>query len=64
MQRGDVTTGGATMAIKFVDKDPGDHAKPKRAPSVRAEPDADALKQSVESELSHPKPEPKKRGRK
>ena len=52
------------MAIKFVDKDPGHDAKPKKAPSVRAEPDADALKQSVESELSHPKPEPKKRGRK
>ena len=52
------------MAIKFVDKDPGDETKPKKAPSVTAEPDAEALKQSVESELSRPTPAPKKRGRK
>lgn len=56
------------MAIKFVDEEPeGD--KPKRAktadaPPVVREPDAEALKESVDPELSHPKPGPKKRGRK
>ena len=54
------------MAIKFVDIDPKDAGKPKTAdaPSVKREPDAEALEASVESELPHPKPAPKKRGRK
>ena len=53
------------MEIKFIDKQPNDDAtNPKTAPSVKAEPDAEALKQSVEPELSHPKPKPKNGGRK
>ena len=57
------------MAIKFVDKEPEGEGKPKRAkqsdaPPVAREPDAEALKESVDPELSHPKPGPKKRGRK
>ena len=43
--------------------------KPKRsekadAPPVAREPDAEALKESVDPELSHSKPAPKKCGRK
>ena len=52
------------MTIKVTDVTPEDAAKPKKAPSVEAEPDSEALEQSVEPELSHPKPEPEKRGRK
>lgn len=54
------------MAIKFVDKEPEDAGKSKQAaaPSVKREPDAEALDTTVEPELSHPKPSPKKRGRK
>ena len=52
------------MTIKFVDKQPeGDRSKRTNAPSVKREPDAEALKMSVETELPHPKPTPKKRGR-
>ena len=54
------------MAIKFVDKEPEGAGKSRKAdmPSVKREPDAKALEKSVEPELSHPQPEPKKRGRK
>ena len=52
------------MANKSVDKGSDSEAEPKKAPSAKAEPDAEALEQSVEPELSHPKPEPEKRGRK
>ena len=53
------------MAIKFVDVEPeGDKAKRADAPPVTREPDAKALKASVEPELPHAKPAPKKRGRK
>ena len=54
------------MAIKFVDKEPEGAGKPKTAdaPSTKREPDAKALETSVEPELPHPKPAPKKRGRK
>jgi hypothetical protein len=57
------------MAIKFVDIEPGDAGKPKRsekaeAPPVKREPDAEALEESVDPELPHTKPAPKKRGRK
>ena len=56
------------MAIKFVDTEP-EAEKPKRAkqadvPSVEREPDAETLKESVDPELTHPKPEAKPRGRK
>ena len=57
------------MAIKFVDIEPEDAGKSKRSdnasvPPPEREPDADALKPSVEPELPHAKPKPKKRGRK
>ena len=52
------------MAIKFVDKEPESPGKSRKADAPSVEPDAEALKNSVEPELSHPKPEPKKRGRK
>ena len=54
------------MTIKFVDKEPEDASKSKKAdaPSAKREPDAEALDVTVETELSHPKPTPKKRGRK
>lgn len=57
---------GTTMAIKFVDKESEGAGKSRKAdmPSVKREPDAKALEKSVEPELSHPQPEPKKRGRK
>ena len=57
------------MAIKFVDIEPEGDPKPKRsrqadAPAPGREPDAEALKRSVDPELPHAKPAPKKRGRK
>ena len=57
------------MAIKFVDIEPEDTGRPKRsekadAPPAKREPDAEALKPSVDPELPHAKPAPKKRGRK
>ncbi|WP_165359729.1 hypothetical protein [Lichenibacterium minor] len=56
------------MAIKFVDIDSEDGGKPKRAEKAEApvtrEPDAEALKDSVNPELPHAKPKRKKRGRK
>ncbi len=57
------------MAIKFVDTKPEDMGKPKRsekadAPAVKREPDADALNPSVDPELPHAKPKPKRRQRK
>ena len=57
------------MAIRFVDIEPGDLGKPKRsekadAPAVKRESDAEALKASMEPELPHAKPAPKKRRRK
>ena len=53
------------MAIKFVDKEPeGDKSKKAAAAPVKREPDAEALDASVEPELPHAKPAPKKRGRK
>ncbi len=56
------------MAIKFVDVEPDD-GKPKTskkadAPTVKREPDAEALETSVDPELPFAKPAPKKRGRK
>ena len=48
------------MASKSENREPGSETEPKKAPSVKAEPDPEALEQSVEPELSHPKPEPKK----
>ena len=53
------------MVIKFVDIEPGegDRSKKADAPSGKREPDAEALKSSVEPELPHSKPEPKKRGK-
>ena len=48
------------MARKSEDKEPDSETKPKAPSTVKAEPDAEALEQSVEPELSHPKPEPKK----
>ena len=60
---------GMAMAIKFVDNEPEDVGKPKRSeqadtPTVKREPDAEALSPSVDPELSHAKPAAKKRGRK
>ena len=53
------------MAIKFVDKEPeGDRSKKADAPPVKREPDAAALKKSVDPELSHVKPAHGSRGRK
>lgn len=57
------------MVIKFVDKEPENAGGPKRsekadAPPPEREPDAEALKGSVDPELPHAKPVPKKRGRK
>ena len=56
------------MAIKFVDVKPVD-GKPKRsekadAPAVNREPDDEALSSSVDPEVSHAKPKPKRRQRK
>ena len=52
---------GTAMAIKFVEKKPEDAGKPKKsektdAPAAKREPDAEALEESVDPELSHPKP--------
>ncbi len=60
---------GTAMAIKFVDVESEDAGKPKRskqadAPPPTREPDAEALKASVDPELPFAKPAPKKRGRK
>lgn len=55
------------MAIKFVDKEPKGELKRSGkadAPPPEREPDAEALKESVDPELPHAKPAPKKRGRK
>lgn len=53
------------MVIRFVDKEPErDRSKTADAPPVKREPDARALTRPVDAELPHPKPEPKKRGRK
>lgn len=53
------------MAIKLVDIEPeGDRSKKADAPPVKREPDAEALKDGVDPELPHAKPESKKRGRK
>ena len=55
----------AGTAIKFVDKEPeGRSSKKADALPVEREPDSDALKASVETELPHSKPTQKKRGRK
>ncbi len=51
------------MAIKFVDVEPEDAGKPKKkadAPAVKREPDAEALEPSMDPELPHAKPKPKK----
>ncbi len=57
------------MAIKFVDVEPENVGKPKRsekadAPVVKREPDAEALNPSVDPELPHARPKPKRRQRK
>ena len=57
------------MAIKFVDVEPEDAGKPKRsekadAPAVKRELDDEALSSSVDPELAHAKPKPKRRQRK
>ncbi len=55
------------MTIKFVDGEPEDASKPKKkadAPAVKREPDVEALEPSVDPELPHAKPKPKKRDRK
>ena len=57
------------MAIKFVNVEPEDAGKPKRsekadAPAVKREPDAEALNPSIDPELPHAKPKPKRRQRK
>ncbi len=63
------TRAGAPKAIEVVDKGPEDGGKPKRsekadAPPVAREPDAEALKGSVDPELPHAESAPKKRGKK
>ncbi len=57
------------MAIKFVDVEPENVGKPRRsdkadAPVVKREPDAEALNPSVDPELPHARPKPKRRQRK
>ncbi len=53
---------------QFVDVEPEDGkpetSKKADAPAVKREPDAEALSPSVDSELPHAKPKPKRRQRK
>ena len=57
------------MAIKFVDVEPENVGNPKRSekadvPVLKRDPDAEALNPSVDPELPHARPKPKRLQRK